>query len=101
MENSQRVWIMYIVFSLKFLTMKELTTESHFITWAANLIQNGYKVITISKFLSKDMMLWRQSSFVFTEDMTMWISSILICYNGCALLKCCYEHPQKITLLNC
>ena len=35
MKNSQRVWIMYIiVFSLNFLTVKELTTERHFIVWA-------------------------------------------------------------------
>ena len=45
MENSQRVWIMYIVFSLKFLTVKELSTERHFILWAAMLNQNGYKGI--------------------------------------------------------
>ena len=83
MENSQRVWILYIVFSLKFLTVKELSTERHLIIWAAKLNQNGYHKGTItSKFGSKDMMLWKRgSSFVFTEDETLWIASIPIWYN--------------------
>ncbi len=82
MENSQRVWILcIIVLSLKFLTVKELSTERHFIIWAAKLNQNGYKGITISKFGSKDMMLWKGSSFVFTEDQTLWIASIPIWYD--------------------
>ena len=77
MENSQRVWIMYIVFSLKFLIVKELSTERHFIIWAAKLNQNGYhKGIMTSELGSKDMMLWRGSSFVLTEDETLWIASI-------------------------
>ena len=72
MENSQRVWILYIVFSLKFLTVKELSTERHFIIWAAKLNQNGYrKGIMTLEFGSKDMMLWRGSSFVFAEDETL------------------------------
>ena len=82
MENSQRVWIMYIVFSLKFLTVKELSTERHFIIWAAKLNQNGFhKGIMTSKFGSKNMMLWRGSSFVFTENETLWIASIQIWYD--------------------
>ena len=82
MEKSQRVWIMYIVFSLKFLTVKELSTERHFIIWAAKLNQNGYHKGTItSKFGSKDMMLWRGSSFVFTENETLWIASISVWYD--------------------
>ena len=82
MENSQRVWIMYIVFSLKFLTVKELNTKRHFIVWAAMLIQHVCsKGIMTSKFGSKDMMLWRGSSFVFTEDETLWIVSIPIWYD--------------------
>ena len=41
MENSQRVWNMYIiVFSLNFLTVKELSTETHFTGWAAKLNQH-------------------------------------------------------------
>ena len=56
MENSQRVWILYIVFSLNFLTVKELSTERHFIIWAAKLNQNGYKGVTASEFGSKNMM---------------------------------------------
>ena len=83
MENSQRVLILYIVFSLKFLTMKELRTERHFIIWAAKLNQNGYhKGIMTSQFGSKNMILWKKgSSFVFTEDETLWIASIPIWYN--------------------
>ena len=83
MENSQRVWILYIVFSLKFLTVKELITERHFIIWAAKLNQNGYhKGIMISEFGAKNMMLWKRgSSFVFTEDETLWIASIPIWYD--------------------
>ena len=81
MENSQRVWIMYIVFSLKFLTMKELSKERHFITWAAKLNQNGYHKAMTSKFGSKNMMLLRGTSFVFTEDETLWIVSIPIWYD--------------------
>ena len=72
MENSQKVWIMYIVFSLKFLTVKELSTKGHFIIWAAKLNQHGYKGIMTSEFGSKDMILWkRDSSYVFTEDETL------------------------------
>ena len=82
MENSLRVWIMYIVFSLKFLTVKELSTERHFIIWAAKLDQNGYHKGMTSEFGSKNMMLWKGgSSFVFTEDETLWIASILIWYD--------------------
>ena len=83
MENSQRVWIMYIVFSLKFLTVKELSTERHFIIWAAKLnLHICSKGILTSEFGSKDMMLWKRgSSFVFTEDETLWIASRPIWYD--------------------
>ena len=59
MENSQRVWIMHIiVFSLNFLTVKELSTERRFTVWAAKPNQHiYYKGILTSKFGSKDMML--------------------------------------------
>ena len=83
MENTQRVWIMHIiVFSLNFLTVKELSAERHFIIWAAKL--NQYicsKCIMTFKFGSKDMVLWNRGSFVFTEG--------------------CCKHPQKITSLSC
>ncbi len=84
MENSQRVWILcIIVFSLKFLTVKELSTERHFIIWAAKWNQNGYHEGMISEFGSKDMILWKGVSyFVFTEDETLFISSIRIWYDG-------------------
>ena len=48
---------MYIVLSLKFLAVKELSTERHFIIWAAKLNQNEYKGIMTSEFGSKDMIL--------------------------------------------
>ena len=75
MENSQIVWIMYIVFSLNFLTVKELSTEKHFIVWAAKLNQHRYfKGIMTLKFGSKDMLLWKRgSSFVSTEIRTCGI----------------------------
>ena len=96
MENSQRVWIMYIVFSLKFLTVKELSTERHFIIWAAKLNQNGYKGIMTSKFGSKVMMLWK-SLRLFSQKMKP--HGLLLSQYGMTdhtLLKGCYEHPQKI-----
>ena len=82
MENSQRVWILYIVFSLKFLTVKELSTARHFIIWTAKLNQNGHhKGIMTSEFGSKNIMLWKSSSFVFTDDETLWTASIPIWYD--------------------
>ena len=49
---------MYIVFSLKFLTVKEIRTEKHFIVWAAMLNQHVYYTgIMTSEFGSKDMVL--------------------------------------------
>ena len=43
MEYIQSNRIMYIiVFSLKFLTVKELSTKSHFILWVATLNQHLY-----------------------------------------------------------
>ncbi|CAO2605683.1 hypothetical protein LEMLEM_LOCUS12556 [Lemmus lemmus] len=83
MENIRRVWIMFVVFSLKFLTVKELNIKRHFTGWAAKLIQHIYsKGVLISRFGSREMMLWKGgSSFVFTEDETLWISSIPIWYD--------------------
>ena len=74
---------MYIVFSLKFLTVKELNTKRHFIMWVAKLIQHiCYTDILTSGCGSKNMMLWKGgSSFVFTEDETLWIASIPIWYD--------------------
>ena len=50
---------------------------------AAELIQDRYFENTLtSKFGCKDMILWkRDSSFVFTEDETLWIASIPIWYD--------------------
>ena len=73
-----------IVVSLNFLTVKELSTEKHFIVWAAKLNQHGYyKGIMTFKFGCKDMLLWkRDSSFVFTEDKNLWIASSPIWFHG-------------------
>ena len=42
MENSQRNWdsVYYCVFFNFFLTVKELSTEIHFIVWSAKLNQH-------------------------------------------------------------
>ena len=78
-EYTQRVWIMYIiVFSLNFLTVKELSNQHiHF------------KGILSSKFVSKDMLVC--SSFVSTEDENVLIDSRLIWFDD----ESCHEHPQK------
>ena len=70
-----------IVFSLNFLTVKELSAERHFIVWAAKL--NQYKGILTSEFESKDMLLWKKGScFVSTEDENLWINYRLIQFDG-------------------
>ena len=82
-----------IVFSLNYLTVKELSTKRHFIVWATKLNQHIYfKGILISKYGSKDIWLWeRGSSFVFTEDENLWIDSRLIWFDGPRYLKGCHE----------
>ena len=76
MESSQSLDSVYYVFSSNCLTLKELSIERSFIVWAAQLNQHVYyKGIMTSKFGSKDMMLWKRGSFVFTEDETLWIAS--------------------------
>ena len=69
---------------VNFLTVNKLSTERHFIVWAAKLNQNVfYKGIMISKFVSKDMLLWKRgSSLVFTEDENLWIASRLVWFDG-------------------
>ena len=69
-----------IVFSMNFLTMKELNTERHFLVWAVKLNQHVYyKGIMTSKFGSKDMLLWKRgSSLVSTEDKNLWIASRMV-----------------------
>ena len=50
---------------MNFLTVNKLSTERHFIVWAAKLHQHIYfKSILTSKFESKDMLLWKRG-FVF------------------------------------
>ena len=74
--------VYYCIF-FQFLTVKELNTERHFIVWSAMLIQHEYyEAILTSEFGSKDMMLWKRgSSFVFSDDETLWIVSIPIWYD--------------------
>ena len=69
-----------IVFSLNFLTVNELSTERHFIVWAAKLNHYIYfKGILITKFGSKDLLLWKRgSAFVSTEDENLWNYSRVI-----------------------
>ena len=58
MENLQRVWILcVVVFSLNFLTTKELSTERHFVVWAKLNQHVYYEGILTSEFGSKDMKL--------------------------------------------
>ena len=79
MKNSQRVWNMYIiVFSLKFLTAEILILS------IAKLNKYIYfKGILISKYGSKDMLLWKRGSyFVSTEDENLWYTSRLMCFDG-------------------
>ena len=68
-------YVYYCVF-FNFLTVKELSTERIFIVCADKLIQHiYYKGMLTSKVESKDMILWKRGSFVFTEDETLWIAS--------------------------
>ena len=71
MENSQRILVLcIIVFSLIFLTVKELSTERHLTIWAGKANQHVYyKSILTSKFGSKNIMPWKSgSSFVFIDE---------------------------------
>ena len=71
MENTQRVWIMYIiVFQLKFLTVNELSTERHFIVQVAKLNQHIYfKGILTSNFGSKEVLIWKKVLLLFPQRM--------------------------------
>ena len=73
-----------IMFSLNILTVKELSTERHPIVWDAKLNQPIYsKGIFTSKFVFKDMLLWKRgSSFVSTEVENLWNPSRLTSFNG-------------------
>ena len=83
MENRHRIWIIVIiVFSFNFLTVNELTAERQCIAKAAKLNQHIYfKGILILKFVSKDLLLWKSSSFVSTEDENLWIASRLLWFH--------------------
>ena len=81
MENIQRILILYfIMLSLNCLNAEERAraAKRYLFINAAELIQHRYFENTLtSKFGSKDMILWKRvSSFVFTEDETLWIASI-------------------------
>ena len=68
--------------SLNCLNVEEGATAAkrYLLINAAKLIQDRYFENTLtSEFGSKDMILWKGgSSFVFTEDETLWIASIPI-----------------------
>ena len=73
--------IIMLSLNLNFLTIKELSTERHFIVWAAKINQHIYfKGILISEYGSKNMLLC--TSFVSTEDENLWIASRLIWFDG-------------------
>ena len=68
MKFTQRIWIMYIVFSFGF-----LTGERHLILGTAK------KGILTLKYVSKDLLLWKRgSAFVSTEDENLLNPSILL-----------------------
>ena len=71
MDITQRIWIV--------LFWGFLTIERHLIVKAAELNQYVHsKGISISKFMSKDTLLWKASSaFVSTESKRLWICSRL------------------------
>ena len=86
MENTQRILILYaILLSFNCLNAEKgaTATKRYLFMNAAKLIQDRYVKNTLtSKFGSKDMILWKGgSSFVFTEDETLWIASIPIWYD--------------------
>ena len=86
MENTQRISILYaIMLSLNCLNAEEGATavKRYLFINAAELIQDRYFEKTLTSELgSKDMVLWKGgSSFVFTEDETLWIASIPIWYD--------------------
>ena len=86
MKNTQRILILYaIMLSLNCLNAEEGATAAKRLLFinAAELIQDRYFENTLtSEFGSKNMMLWKGgSSFVFTEDETLWIASIPIWYD--------------------
>ena len=82
MKDTQRVLILYVItFSFNCLNTEEGATAAkrYLFINAAELIQDRYVQNTLtSEFGSKDMILWKGGSFVFTEDETLWIASIPI-----------------------
>ena len=82
MENTQRILILYaIMLSLNCLNAEEGATAAKGLLFinAAELTQDRYFENTLtSKFGSMVMMLWKSSSFVFTEDEPVWIAFIPI-----------------------
>ena len=93
---------MYIMFSLNYLTVKELSIERQFIVWAAKLNQPIYfKSILTPKFGSKYLLLWKRgAAFVSIEDENLWIHSRLMCLMHQDPLKCHCEKPLKDTSPN-
>ena len=82
--NIHRIMILYaVMLFLNCLNSEKGVTAAkrYLFINAAELIQDWYFENTLtSKVESKFMMLWKSSSFVFTEDETLWIASIPIWY---------------------
>ena len=86
MENTQRILILCVILlSLNCLNAEEGATAAKRLLFikATKLTQDRYVKNTLtSEFGSKDTILWKGgSSFVFTEDETLWIASIPIWYD--------------------
>ena len=57
-----------------------------------HLLIHQNDVFLISKFESKDMLLWKgDSAFIFTEDEILWILSSLMWFDGT-------RHPKKVSM---
>ena len=80
MENTQRIWLLYVIlFSLNCLNAEERATAAKIYLFinAAELIQDRYFENTLaSKLKSKCMRLWRRDfAFVSTGNESLWIQS--------------------------
>ena len=98
MENTQRVWILYIIMlSLNCLTAEEGATAAkrHLNINAAGLIKHKHFVnASTSKLKSKDMLLWRRGiAFVSTENERLWI------YSGLRKIRFNQGRPPEKSLI--
>ena len=82
MENTQRIWTLYVImFFLNCLNAEEGATAAkrHLLINAAELIQDrSFENTLTSKMKSKYMLLWKRGfAFVSTENERLWINSEL------------------------